>query len=139
LIDFDLCIEKGLLRKILPSKEKALRSIEKAKQLLAEAEANLKEERIDTTVIITYLAIFHAARAVLFKDGFREKSHECIIRYLEKKHSEIDSDTINKLEEYKSERNQTQYDITYQSTEEHAEKMIEFAHKFIHKAEEIIH
>ena len=31
-----------------------------------------------------YLAVFHSARAVLFRDGVREKSHYCIGLYLQK-------------------------------------------------------
>ncbi|MDD4446734.1 MAG: HEPN domain-containing protein [Methanothrix sp.] len=31
-----------------------------------------------------YLAVFHSARAVLFRDGVREKSHYCIGLYLQR-------------------------------------------------------
>lgn len=138
MIDFDKCIEKGLLREIPPSREKATQSIEKEKELFEEAKANLKEERINSAVIVAYMAMFHAARAVLFKEGFREKSHECIIRYLEEKHPEIGSEQIEALERYKSERTHTQYDVSYNPTEEQAEKMIKFTEKFIHIIEELI-
>ncbi len=30
--------------------------------------------------------MFHAARALLLKDGFRERSHCCIARYIEEKY-----------------------------------------------------
>lgn len=63
MIDFNECLAKGLLARIPASKEKAVQSIEKAKELLEEAKANLEEERINSTVIVAYLAIFHAARA----------------------------------------------------------------------------
>ncbi len=45
MIDFNECIAKGFLRRIPPSREKALQSILKAKDLLEEAEANLEEEK----------------------------------------------------------------------------------------------
>lgn len=138
MIGFRECIEKGLLRRVPPSREKAIQSIEKAKQLLEEAKANLEEERINSAIIVAYLAIFHAARAMLFKDGYREKSHECIIRYLEEKRPEIKPEEIAALEKYKSERTHTQYDVTYNPNEEQAEKMIKFTEKFIQTMEELV-
>lgn len=138
MIDFHGCIERGLLRKIPPSKEKAVQSVEKAKALFDEAKANLEEERINSAVIVAYMAIFHAARAVLFKDGYREKSHECIIRYLEEKHPGIGTERIEALEKYKSERTHTQYDVSYNPSEEQAEKMIKFTGKFIQTIEELL-
>ena len=138
MIDFNDCIAKGLLGKIPASREKALQSIEKAKELLEEAKANIEEERINSTVIVAYLALFHAARALLFKDGYREKSHECVIRYIEEKYPEIKAEQIEALEKYKAERTHTQYDISYSPSESEAEKMIKFTEKFIQTIEEII-
>lgn len=131
MIDFRECVEKGLLRKIPPSNEKARQSLEKAKLLLAEAKANLDEERVSSAVIVAYMAIFHAARSVLFRRGWREKSHECIIRFLEKECPEISAEQIAALEKYKSERTHMQYDVSYSPNEAQAEKMLEFGEEFI--------
>lgn len=138
MISYNECIEKGLLRRIPPSREKAMQSIEKAKELLGEAKANLDEERTNSAVIVAYMAIFHAARALLFKDGYREKSHECIIRYLEENYPDIKTGQIEALEKYKNERTKTQYDVSYSPNEEQAEKMLQFAEEFIQTIEEII-
>jgi uncharacterized protein (UPF0332 family) len=138
IIDFKECLEKGFLRRIPPSGEKAFQSIVKAKELFEEAKSSLEEERINSAVIVSYMAIFHAARALLFKDGYREKSHECIIRYLEEKHPNIGIAQIEKLEKYKSERTHTQYDVSYSPNEEEAEKMIKFTERFIQIVEELI-
>ncbi|MFH1752271.1 MAG: HEPN domain-containing protein [archaeon] len=138
MIDFKECIEKGLLKKIPASRDNALQSIIKAKELLQEAKEHLKDYYINSAIVISYLALFHAARAILFKEGFREKSHECIIQYLKEKHPEIESIYIAKLEKYKNERNKTQYNIYYKPNEEDAEKMVEFAEEFIQEIEEIV-
>lgn len=139
LIDLKECIEKGLLRRIPASREKAIQSIEKAKTLLAEAKADLEAGQLNSAIIVSYLSIFHAARSLLFKDGYREKSHECIIRYLEEKYAgKISRKTIELLDKFKSERTQTQYDTRYFPTEEKAERMISFAEKFIQGIEETI-
>ena len=115
-----------------------MKRISKAKELLQEANAGLEDGRINSAVIVTYMAIFHAARALLFKDGYREKSHECIIRYLEEKYPEIKTAQIEELEKYKSERTHTQYDVNYTPSEEQAEKMLKFAEKFIQTIEELV-
>jgi uncharacterized protein (UPF0332 family) len=36
-----------------------------------------------SAMMAAYMGYFHAARAVLFRDGVREKSHYCIGVYLE--------------------------------------------------------
>ncbi|MCP8321946.1 MAG: HEPN domain-containing protein, partial [archaeon] len=35
------------------------------------------------SIIASYNTVFHAARALLFKDGIKEKSHWAVARYLE--------------------------------------------------------
>jgi len=80
------CIEKGLLRKVPSSKDKALQSINKAKKWLEEAKKTLAGEAFDSSVLASYMVMFHSARAILFRDGFRERSHACVARYLEEKY-----------------------------------------------------
>ncbi len=80
------CIKEKLLRKIPPSKEKAEGSVKTAYKWIEEAERNLNSKAFNSSVISSYLAMFHSARAILFFDGFREKSHYCIARYLEEKY-----------------------------------------------------
>jgi len=141
LIDFNECLEKGLLRRLPASKTKALQSIGKAKELLLEAKADFNDGRFNSTVIVAYMALFHAARSLLFKDGFREKSHECIIRFLEEKYvktKKIPLDFVELLDKFKAERTHTQYDVTYSPSEEEAEKIINFTGKFIELIEEMV-
>ncbi len=80
---FKDCIEKGLLRKIPASEDNAVRSIKKAEGWFKEAERSYQSEAYDSSVLSSYMVMFHSARAILFLDGYREKSHACIARYLE--------------------------------------------------------
>lgn len=84
--NYNSCVDKGLLRKIPASKEKGSRSLEKAEKWLKEAEKTLKSGAFNSSALASYLAMFHSARAILFVDGYREKSHACIARYLEEKY-----------------------------------------------------
>ena len=83
---FKNCIEKGLLRKIPASEDNAIRTIKKAKHWLMEAETTFQSEAYDSSVLSSYFVMFHSARAILFLDGYREKSHACVARYLEEQY-----------------------------------------------------
>ncbi|WP_424353857.1 HEPN domain-containing protein [Methanobacterium sp. MBAC-LM] len=72
--DLENCFNRGLLRPVEPSKEKGELSIKQAREWLEEAKRNLENEAYRSAQISTYLALFHSARAILFRDGIREKS-----------------------------------------------------------------
>lgn len=84
LKNIDDCFERGLLRKVEPSRTKSERSLLQARDWLYEAEKNLEAEAYRSALSTAYLAVFHSARAVLFRDGVREKSHYCIGLYLQR-------------------------------------------------------
>lgn len=139
LIDVNGCMERGLLRRIAPSKEKALQCTMKSSELLGEARACLDNGQLNAAVLSGYTAILNAGRAVLFRDGWRERSHECVIRYLEANYGgEITPDTVALLERYKKSRHDTQYDVTYSPDEAEVASLLEFARGFIKTAGRII-
>ena len=82
--NIDDCFERGLLRKVEPSQTKSEQSLLQAGEWLSEAEKNLEAEALRSAISSAYLAVFHSARAVLFRDGVREKSHYCIGLYLQR-------------------------------------------------------
>lgn len=79
-------MKKGLIRKTIPSRGKASKSLEASLKWLDESEKNLQSNALRSSLLSAYLAVFHAARSILFFDGYREKSHACIARYLEEKY-----------------------------------------------------
>jgi len=83
------CFEKRLLRRIAPDMEKAKKSLEMSIKKLEEAKKALEYNLLDSCMIMAYTAMFHAARALLYKDGIQEKSHLCLIIYLREKYSEL--------------------------------------------------
>lgn len=74
LSELDKCFKKGLVRKTLPSREKAHKSISKAKKWLEEAKKKLEFGLVDSCLFSSYSAMFHAARALIIRNGFREKA-----------------------------------------------------------------
>ena len=131
--NYNDCIKQGLLRKIPPSKDKATQSLKKAREWLKEAENALKGGAFSSSILASYTAMFHAARAILFFDGFREKSHACLARYLEEKYvkpSKLDKKWVELLDYNREIRHADQYDLSFFSTKEEAENALKSANDF---------
>ncbi len=139
MIDLNECLSKGLIRKYTPSKEQALASLNKAKTLLAEAEGDLQDKRYNSAMLVGYVSILNASRAVLFKDGYREKSHVCIVRYIEAKYkNKLPEGHIKLLDHYRETRHEIQYGTEQFAEEQGAREIVEFAKKYMKIIEGII-
>ena len=139
MFDLEGCFERGLLQKSPYAESQVKESIQKAERLLEEAKNNFKSGSFDSTLVFAYSAAFNAARAILFKDGYREKSHECVVLYLDRKHPEISSDLIALLNKYRTSRHGVLYDIRYSATKAEAEESLDFAGKFIRAVKKAIY
>ncbi len=136
------CFRFRLLRAISPSIEKSKRSLELAKRSLSEMSFLFKRtEEMAYKFIITsaYMAMFHAARAVLYKDGIQEKSHYAIFVYLKEKYSKtIPSSTINLLNIHRIERHEAMYGLDYNPNKEDALGAQKDAKIFIKEIEKLL-
>jgi uncharacterized protein (UPF0332 family) len=135
------CIEKGLLRKIPASGDKAKQSIKKAEKWLDEANKTLNSKALDSSVLASYMVMFHSARAILFHDGYREKSHACVARYLEEKYvntGKLEKKWIELLDYHREVRHVDQYDLSFFSTDEEAKKGIESSIKFLNRMKSLL-
>lgn len=141
LSELDRCFEKGLIRKILPSKEKALKSIKKARRWLDEAQKNFDFGLFDSCLVSSYSAMFHAARTLLLKDGFRERSHYCVARYLEEKYvdkNKLDHVVVDLLDRFRELRHEDLYELDFFATKEDAKGAIENARIVIEEIEKLV-
>lgn len=141
LSELEKCFEKGLIRKTLPSKEKALKSIRKARKWLEEARKNFKFRLFDSCLVSSYSAMFHAARALLLKDGFREKSHYCLARYIEEKYintKKLNRIVLDLLDRFRELRHEDLYELEFSATREDAEEAIKNAEFIIKEIEKLV-
>lgn len=141
LFSYDDCIQKGLLRKIPPSKDKAARSLKKAQKWLKEAQNTAKGDAFNSSVLASYMVMFHAARAILFQDGLREKSHACVGRYLEEKYAKkgaLEKEWIQLFDHHRQIRHDDQYDLSFFSTKEDADQAVKSANRFLKRMEELL-
>jgi len=135
----DDCIAKGLLRQIPPSAQQARLELKKAKEILDEAQKALKASIYNSATMAAYAAMLDAARAILARDGWREKSHYCTAKYLwEHYENAFGQNTLELFELYRDERHRTQYSAEYYATAESSARIVAFAAKFIEKAEKSI-
>ena len=74
----DDLINKGKLKSARLSDEMVKKEFEVAKKDFDSAIASLEAENFKWATIQAYYAIFHAARALLYKNGYREESHSAL-------------------------------------------------------------
>lgn len=141
VFNYKECLEKGLLRKIPSSKDKAQRSIKKAEKWLEEAKKTFKSKAFASSVLASYIVMFHSARAILFYDGYRERSHACIARYLEGVHvksKKLEKKWVELLDHYREIRHIDQYDLSFICTDDEAKNAIESSSQFLDRMRDLL-
>ncbi len=127
------CLEKGLLRKDVPDKDKAKKSIEIAENKLERAKKLLGAHMLEETLVILYSSIFHAARSLLFNKGFIEKSHYALYIFIKENYGgKIEKRFIAELNILRLERHEINYGLEKQEIEkESLKERIKIAEEFI--------
>mgnify|MGYP001607096388 FL=1 len=126
------CFRLRILRKIKPDKEKAKKSLEIAEKSLGEAERAVAYKIYEFVILKAYMAMFHASRALLYKDGIQEKSHYAIYVYLKETHSkEIPINVLNLLNIHRTERHEALYGLEYNPNKEDAITALEDSRIFL--------
>jgi len=131
------CYSQGLLKKTKPDPENAKRSIIQDRKNIYDAVKNLEIECYNVVIILCYTSMFHTARALLFKDGVKERSHLCIPVYLKLKYPDLIK-FANTLDAYRMFRHRTIYAIEITIDKYEAEEAIEAAEEFVDKIDEIL-
>lgn len=131
------CFRRGLLKRITPDMENARRSIELSMSNIEDADENLRIHRYRVVIVSSYTAMFHAARALLFKDGIKERSHECVPKYLKEKYKDIGM-YANVLDAYRRFRHSAIYGLDIVLDEDEARTALNSAKEFLSIVERII-
>ncbi|MBU4246255.1 MAG: HEPN domain-containing protein [Nanoarchaeota archaeon] len=135
----DDCFEYRLLRKIPPDMEKVKRSMDVAKERLSQGEMALKANFFQFAILEAYMAMFHASRALLYKDGIQEKSHFAIFIYLKEKYAnKIPMNILNFLNIHRIERHETMYGLEYKPEIDDAFLAMNDAKVFVNEIEKIL-
>jgi uncharacterized protein (UPF0332 family) len=140
LKNIDDCFRLGLRRRTEPSRSKSDQSLLSAREWLSEAKKNLEAQALRSALSSAYLAVFHSARAVLFRDGVREKSHYCIGLYLQRyvEEGSLEEDWPMLFDRIRSVRHADQYSFMARPTDEEVQAGIDLAERFIERMERLI-
>jgi len=108
--------------------------------MLKESYKNIKSGAYSSAQLSTYLVFFHAARAVLYRDGVREKSHYCIVIYLEAYLTKrlLEERWIILFDRMRSNRHAGQYSFQVEPTEEEIKSGIKSAELFLKRIEDLL-
>ena len=134
-------LRAGLLKKIGPNLNYAEQSVKQAEHFLNEAETLIQSEIRDMAFIALYNASFHAARALLFRDGVKERSHYCVCKYIEEKYQLEELVTMRQsvvLDSLRTKRNDIQYSLEQPDIDEDLNEIFEDVANFIERVKEII-
>ncbi|MBU0532568.1 HEPN domain-containing protein [Candidatus Micrarchaeota archaeon] len=103
-------IREGQLIKTRPDLKKAEKSIILAENKIEKAKVELGVEIYDNAVVSAYTAMFHTARALLFKDGFKERNHYVVCEYLRERYrNTVEMKYINELNVLRTTRHKIIY------------------------------
>lgn len=141
MTSLDDCFKRRLLIKTRPEKDLALKSLNQAEFFLNEAKELRKLGKERMAIISLYNAYFHTARALLFKDGIKERSHFCIARYIEEAYvrkKRLDSVYVAALDMTRDWRQEIQYSVEQVAITIDLRQMIETCQKFLEDVGKLI-
>ncbi len=121
-VKLEKCFKDGLLKRIEPSLLKAQKSVETAESHLAAAKELEEKEFHSQAVTWAYAALFHAGRALLYKDGVQEKSHYCLAEYVAQEYAAkglLAWKLVTALNSFREERHSILYGIEKFKVNEH--------------------
>ena len=137
-MDIKECLEKGYLVKIKAKEDLIKKEMEEAEYDFDKAKKAFDNEDYKWSIVMSYYTMFHVARALLFKLGFREKRHFAISVVLEElnKKGKIERKYINYFNAAISSREDADYCYTYSIRI--AEDNLTIAEDFKEKIKELI-
>ena len=120
-------ISNGMIRK----------EIRAAKNDLQDAEDSLKQRKFKWATIQAYYSIFHSARGLLYRRGFREKSnHALLVAIRELYSNQLEKELVSSFEQSMELRQEADYGLEF--SEGGAIDTVESARNFLQRTKELL-
>jgi len=130
-------IKERRLTRIRADIELILKEMREAEVDLDEAKDSLVRKRFKWATIQGYYSMFHAARALVYRKGFREKSHHALLVALRNLLiGELGVVHVGDFEDAMRLREEADYGLTF--SEAGATETVEAAERFFRKAREVL-
>ena len=110
--EFERCLDKRWLVRMPEARYLVTKELQVAQDDLAEAEAGFERGSYKWGTIQSYYAMFHAARALLYSRGYREKSHYCLsvaMRHLFVSEGMLSETLIDNMDDARALREEADY------------------------------
>ncbi len=138
-IEFQKCLEKNKITLFPKGKRLAGKEISVARSDLFDAKAGYENERYKWATIQAYCAMFHAARALIYSSGYREKGHYCLavaLKALYVENKKLDTQSVRDFLNAMNLREVADYESHF--SKDGAAAVINSAEKFIERATAIL-
>lgn len=110
-----------------------------AKKRFQDAKEILKYNIYRSAITESYMAMFHASRALLYKDGVQEKNHYAVYIYIKEKYKDkIPTSVINLLNIHRIERHEVVYGLDHEPKKDEARQALNDAKLFIAEIEKLL-
>jgi len=137
--EFEQCLENKKIISFARGKNLVKKELLVAKSDLSDAKAGYENERYKWSTIQGYYAMFHAARALIYSQGYREKSHYCLavaLRALFADEGKMDAQLVRDFFNAMNLREAADYEADF--SQSGAKAVIASAEKFIEKTAAIL-
>jgi uncharacterized protein (UPF0332 family) len=135
--DFRRFVKDRRLVKTEIDRKMILKEVEGAMSDLDEANNSLSRQKLKWATIQGYYSMFHAARALVYSKGFREKSHYALLVGLRELFGgQLETELIQDFEEAMNLRQEADYGLVF--SEEGAISVVDDAKKFLNRVKEIL-
>jgi uncharacterized protein (UPF0332 family) len=135
--EFAQLLEQRKLFRSRITREMIRKETKAAEKDLQDAQDSLEQKKFKWATIQAYYSIFHSARALLYRHGFREKSHYALLVAVRELYSnELEQELIRSFEQGMELRERADYGLEF--SESGATETIEGAEKFLRRAKELL-
>lgn len=132
-------IEERKLTRFRASSDMIEKELEGAQYDLNGAKNSLEREDYKWATVQGYYSMFHAAKALLYTNGYREKSHRALVTALNElyvKTGKLESDHLENLKHAMDLREEADYSMTFSETG--ARELARYAETFVTRVKKIL-
>ena len=132
-------IEERKLLKIKPDRKLVTKEMKGAEYDLRRAQESLDKKDTKWATVQAYYSMFHAARALLYSKGYREKSHTALriaLKELFEAPAQLDSESIRSFEYAMDMREEADYRLEF--SESSAIELLDEAKGFLEMAKQVL-
>ncbi len=137
--EFKDCIERARLVRFKSDLNIISKEIDGAKYDLEKAKKSLNERDFKWATVQAYYAVFHAAKALVYAENYREKGHYCLFTAIEEFYvnkNKMEPSLLRAAKETMDLREDADYGLVY--SEDSAGKVVHTAELFVSKTIELL-